>query len=139
MVVAAAGMNHHTGRLVDDQQLVVLVYHVERNLFGFYPVVVGSMVDHQTDDVARTDLVVALHGTLVDIEHAGIGHGLDAVTALMGHVLGEVFIHAQRHLPGVDFHAQAFEQFLFLYVVECFHHFQKERPSATANLIAQDR
>ena len=116
-------MDHHSGRLVDDQQLVVLVYHVERNLFGFYPVVVGSMVDHQTDDVARTDLVVALHGTLVDIEHTGIGHGLDAVTALVGHVLGEVFIHAQRHLPGVDFHVQAFEQFLFLYVVECFHHF----------------
>ena len=31
---ARARMNHHAGRLVDDRQIVVLVDHVERNLFG---------------------------------------------------------------------------------------------------------
>lgn len=78
-VVAAAGVNYHTGRLVDDHEVVVFVYDVEGDVFGGDVVLVARTVHHHGDDVAGLHTVVALHGPAVHMDEASLGRLLYAV------------------------------------------------------------
>ena len=68
-------------RFVYHHQFIVFIYYVERNIFRFYRSVVMRPVEHEGDYVARTHLVVALHGFVVDVYKARLSGFLYSVTA----------------------------------------------------------
>ena len=104
--VATSWMYHHTGRLVDDHKVVVLIAHVEGQLFGHDGSVEVRTVEHERDDIADTNLIVALYRTVVHMEKPCLGSLLYAVTRGVLRVLGQIFVYAQRLLPTVYFQPQ---------------------------------
>ena len=119
--VTHAGMDNEAGGFVDNHQLVVLIDHIQRDVLGFDGGVIVRTVEHQRDNIAGTHLIVALDGTLVDVDKAGIGSLLDTVTGGVAQMLHHIFVHTQRHLSGIYLQADMFvELLLFTVLVKQF-------------------
>ena len=72
-------MNHQPGWLVDDHQRLVFVDDVEGNVFGVDGAVETWAIEHQGDDIARLDPIVALHCPSIGVNTSGIGRSLNAI------------------------------------------------------------
>ena len=70
-----AGMHAHAGRLVDYQEIVVLIDYVERYVLGQDFEAVPLIRHHETDDVIRTDYGIGLC-KLVIHTHIAILYGI---------------------------------------------------------------
>ena len=112
--IAGTRMHDHSGRLVDDHQRVVFIDDVERNVLGLDGGIVARTVEHQRDDVARTNLVIAFHRSIVDMDEARIGSLLDAVARRMLHLFLHIFVDAQRSLSRIDYEAEMLVKLLIL-------------------------
>ena len=99
-------MHHQACRLVDDHQLVVLIAHVERHLLWHDGGVEVRTSEAKADDVACTNLIIALDGFVVDKEESALGSLLYAVAAGVLSMLSKVFVDAQRYLTTVYLDAQ---------------------------------
>ncbi len=98
-VVAVTGMDDHARRLVDQQQVVVLVGNFERDVFGNDLDFALGIGHHQRDAVAGFDLVARLRGFAVDQDIACVGSRLDAVARTTLHVDRQELVQPQRALP----------------------------------------
>ena len=64
VLVAGRGVHDHAARLVDDDEVVVLIHHVQRQVLRYQ--LRGSGVRQRDDKrVARRGLIVFLHGCAV--------------------------------------------------------------------------
>ena len=91
---------------VDDHQLVVFVDHIERNILGLDGGIVVRAVEHQSNDISRTNLIITLDGFAVDMNKTRISRFLNAVTGGMLHMLRHVFVDTHRLLTAIHLHAQ---------------------------------
>ena len=107
-VVAVAGMDNESGRLVDNEQVVVLIDDVERDVLRRNGEVVRLMIKQNLDDITGFDAVVAGHSTAIHPYIAGIGSRLDAIAAGVGHVLCQVVVYTLLALSGIHLAAPAF-------------------------------
>ena len=96
--VAAARMDHHPRRLVDDHQVLVFVGHLQRDVLRHDLPVPFRMVQHQRHHVARLHPVVALDGLLIHPYAASLSSLLYAVAARVRHVVHEELIHSHHRL-----------------------------------------
>ena len=55
------GMHHKPGRLVDHEQMLVLVHDVERNILGYYLKLVTRTVHDHAHHIERLHAVVGFH------------------------------------------------------------------------------
>lgn len=111
LVVAMSRVDNHSGRFVDQHQVVVFIDDVEWNILGVDGIVVWLVVEQHLDDVTGANFLVGSHGLAIDPHVAGIRSRLDAVAAGSGHVLAQVFIHANGGLAFIDLGAPTFEEF----------------------------
>ena len=79
-IVPHPGVDDHSGGFVDDQQMVVLVGDVERDVFGHEFRFASRVGQHDLDTVQGFDLVARLGGLSVDEDVPAVGRGLDAVS-----------------------------------------------------------
>ena len=107
-VVAVTGMNDQTGRLVDHEQVVVLIDDVERYVLRRDGVVMRFVVEQHLNDITGFDAVVGGHGLAVDPHITRIRGRLDTVAARVGHVHREVFVNALLALALVHLASPAF-------------------------------
>ena len=113
-IVAVAGMDDHAGRLVDDNQVVVFIQNVERNVFGD-DFQFAERVGH--DDlypIRGLHLITRLDGRAVHQNVAGVGRRLYAVARNAFHPVGQELVDAQHGLSPVDGHAVMLEQLVLL-------------------------
>ena len=71
--VATTRMHDKTRRFVHHHQVVVLIDHIERYIFGDYAVVIGRGIECDDNLVTRLHLVVALHHFAIHGNGTGIG------------------------------------------------------------------
>ena len=109
LVVAMSGMNNESGGFVDYQQVLVLIDNVERYIFRRDGEIVRLMIQQHLDYISGLDLIVRGYGTSVDPHIAGIRSRLDAVAAGVGHVLRQIFVHADFPLAFIYFAPPALE------------------------------
>ena len=106
--VAVTGVYHQARLLVDDDDVVVFVDDVQRNLFRLDVGLARRIGEHDGDDVVGLHLIVLLDGLLVDQDVTRLGRVLHAVARDVGEVVGEVGVDALRLLAWVDGHAYVF-------------------------------
>jgi len=70
--VAAAGMHHQPRRLVDDEQVGVLVHDIERNVLGGVRNGFGIRRRNHLDGLAPPHPLPRLHGAAVERGLAGL-------------------------------------------------------------------
>ncbi len=80
VIVAVTGMHHKPGRLVDHEQMLVLVHNVERNVLGYYLKLVTRTVHDHAHYIEGLYTIVGFHRLAVDENASGIGGLLYAVT-----------------------------------------------------------
>ena len=78
-VVAVAGVDHHAGGLVDDEQVVVFVDNVERDVLGDYLYSAPPVGHDEADDVSGADYVVGFDGLVPYLHEPFLDGALDAV------------------------------------------------------------
>ena len=86
-VISVPGMHDQPGGLVDDQQVVVLVGNVERDVFGDDLHFAPRVGHHDLDAVERLDLVARFRGLAVHEDVAAVGSRLDTVARAFLHAL----------------------------------------------------
>ena len=111
-VIAATRMHDESCRLVDDEQDIILIDNVERNVLGNDFPVALRMVEDKRDDVASLYLVVALDGLVVRTDASCLGSFLNAIATRARHVIHEELIHTDRILAFVNFYAPMLEAIL---------------------------
>ena len=109
--VSVAGMDHQSGRLVDDDDIVVLVDDVERHGFGQQLGVVRRLGQQHADGVGRLDAVVRLDGFAVDLHAARFGGRLYLVARDGGEVLLQIAVDAEQLLSFVHHQPVPFKEF----------------------------
>ena len=96
--VATSWMHHHTCRLIDDHQLVVLIDHLQRDILGLDGGIIVRTVEHQGDDIARAYLIITFYRISIDMNESGISGLLDSVPAGMRLVFGQELVDTYGHL-----------------------------------------
>ena len=114
-----ARMYHQTCGLVDNHQHFVLVHYIKGYVFRLYRRFVVRTVEHQCDNVAWVNLVVASDWRPVDMDETSFSSLLDAAPGSMLDVLQHIFVDAYRLLSTINFHAQVFVK---LYVIQFIQH-----------------
>ena len=108
--VAVTGMYNQSGRLVDNQHVVVLVNDVERDVLGHHLVLVARAVHHHLHHVEGLYAVVRFHRLAVNQYAARLGSLLHAVARRSGQPLGQKLVDAQQLLALVGDKAEMLVQ-----------------------------
>ena len=112
MKVARTRMHHHTCFLVDHHQLIVFINHIDSDFFRFDTRFMTRTVEHQSNQIIRAHLIVALYRFTIDMDESGISSLLNTVTALIGHLISQVFIDADRFLVGIHLNLPVLIEFI---------------------------
>ena len=107
-IIAASGVYDHAGRLVDDEEDVVLVGDVQGDVLGDYVPFTAWPVEHEGDGVSGLDLVVASDGDAVGLYVACLGGFLYAVAAGITKVVHEETVDTDGVLAAVGNDAAVF-------------------------------
>ena len=116
-IVAVTRVYDHSGGFVDDDQVVVLVADVERNVFGNDFDFANRVGHHDRNPVERFDFVTRFYWRAVDEDGSGVGSRLDAVARSAFHAVGKELVDAQQGLPLVDREAEMLVHLILLIVV----------------------
>ena len=104
MEVSGSRMNHHSCLFVNHHQLVVFINHIDVDFFRLDACFMTRAVEHQRNDVVRAHLVIALHRFTVYMNKSGISCLLNAVAALVSHLISQILVYADRILVGIHLH-----------------------------------
>ena len=119
MEVACTRMNHHSSLLVDHHQLVVLIDHVDGYLLWLDGRLMARTIHHQGDLVTRAHLIVALHRFAIHLNETCIGSLLDAIAALISHLVGKILVDTNRILLGIHLYLPMLEEFFLIIGESC--------------------
>ena len=111
-------MDHHSGGLVDDEDVFILVGYVQRNILRQDLHAAPLVRHHELDDVAGADDGVGLRGLVVHEDIAQLDGLLDAVAGGVFLVRGNELVHAQGCLALVGYQAEVLEHLLFVLLRE---------------------
>ncbi len=108
VIVAVTGMHHKPGRLVDHEQMLVLVHDVERNILGYYLKLVTRTVHDHAHHIERLHAVVGFHRLAVDENTPGIGGLLYAVTRRLLDARHKKLVDTQQLLSLIGYKTEMF-------------------------------
>ena len=117
-VVPVPRMDYHPGGLVDNEDVVVLVGDVQRDVLRQDFHAAPLVRHHELDDVAGADDGIGLGGLVVDEDVAELDGLLDAVAGGVFLVGGDELVHTQGRLAFVGHQAEMFEHFLLVLLRE---------------------
>ncbi len=112
-------VNNHSRGLIYHHNVVVFVNYIERNIFGFYGIVVMRSIEQQRNHIARFHTVVAFYRLLINMHKTGFGCQLYAIARSSGQMNEKKFVDSQQLLPFVGNHSEMFVQ-LFVVIAIVF-------------------
>ena len=102
--ITEAGMHNDLGRFVDDNDVVIFIHHINRNVFGNQVVVLGVFGHDEQDIIIGPDLITGFNGFAVHLYASCIGSALNFSAAdIVAQVAMQKFINTDRGLPLVNF------------------------------------
>ena len=94
MKVARTRMHHHTCFLVDHHQLIVFINHIDSDFFRFDTRFMTRTVEHQSNQIIRAHLIVALYRFTIDMDESGIS--MDSLRESGANI---VHVSPEHHYP----------------------------------------
>ena len=91
-------MHHHSGRLVHDQQVLVLIDYIERNVLGQNFQSPPLIRHHKLYDIPGTHDAVGLRHPVIHPDVFLLDCQLDTMPGSVFHMRSEVFVHPHRSL-----------------------------------------
>lgn len=110
VVITASRMDYQSGGLVDNHQVFVFVYDIQRNVFGNDIVFVTGTVHHDRQYILRLYFVAAFYRFPVGHDKSCIRSLLDTVSRSVYNAFEQVFVNTDRRLSFVYHDAEMFVQ-----------------------------
>ena len=111
--MAVAGMNHHSSRFVYDENIIIFIYYIERNVLRHDIHPAAAVRHHETDDIPGTHQQIGL-GRLIPHLHISLLDGaLDTVAGGVFQMGRHELVDADGLLPGIDIQPKMLEHTLF--------------------------
>ena len=112
--MAVPRVDHHTGRLVDHQKVIILIDYVERDILRQHLETPPFVWHHKADDITGTHYHIGL-GNLVSETHIAIPYRtLHPVAGSVHKMAGHVLVNAQRRLPHIHIEPEMLEHPLLI-------------------------
>ena len=122
-VVAMTGVHHHAGLLIYDDNVIILVKDIERNILWDDLQLPAGIWKHNRDGIERFYLVARLNRLTIYKDISGIGSALNAVARHLLHAVGKPLVDAKHALSLINAEAEMLVQarlllffLLFLFV-----------------------
>ena len=116
--VSVTRVDHHSGLLVDHKNIVVFMYHIERNSLRQDLESAALVRHHELDHIARTDHIIRLDDLFVHTDIFCLDGELDTVARGVLHMGRKILVDTHRHLTCRNVEPVMFEHFL-LFVLIC--------------------
>ena len=107
-----AGMDDHSGLLVDQKQVVVFIDDVQRNILGQDLESSAPVGHHEADHVSRPDDEIGLGHLVVDSYIALLDGALHSVPGCVLQMAGHVLVHPHGGLSYIDIEPEMLEHSL---------------------------
>ena len=118
-------MHHHTGLFVKNQQIIIFIYNIQRNVFRQNLQAATLVRHHKLDHISGAHYIISLDDLVIDPYIFSLYSQLYAMTGSIFHMRGKIFIHSHRYLTGRNIEAVMFEHFLLLifvrYLITCLN------------------
>ena len=108
-VIAVTRMHHEPRWLVDEQQSVVFIHNIERNILGIHPILIRRMRQKDAHHIERLYAVVGFYGHIIHINVSVFCRFLDFAPRSVGNEMHQEFIDTQQFLPFGDINTQMLE------------------------------
>lgn len=105
-------MDHHAGRLINNDQSVVFVDDVKGNVLGQNSAVEARAIELQRCNIAGLHPIAFFYGLPIDVDEACVGCGLDTSARSVGQMFHEELVHTQGFLPAIGYNAQVLVKFV---------------------------
>ena len=116
--MSVAGMHHHTGFLVQDKHIIILIYDVKRDIFRKDFQTTPLIWHHKSHHITGTDYVVCLYDLFVDSYVFRFDSKLDTMARSIFHMRCKILVHTHRNLTGSNVEAIMLKHFL-LFILIC--------------------
>ncbi len=97
-IVAMPGMDHESRRLVDDENSLVFIDYIERDILCYYLKFIARTIHHDAHDIVGLHLVARLRGFAVDDYASGVGRLLNTVAGGLLHTVDEKLVDSYHLL-----------------------------------------
>ena len=118
--MAMTRMDNHSGRLVDDQEIIIFIYDIQGNILRQDLEAVALIWHHETDDIARAYDDIGLSDLVIDADISALDGILHPMSRCILEMAGHIFVHPHRGLSGIDVEPEVLEHSVVLKIVE-FH------------------
>ena len=98
-IVAMPGMDDEASRLIDHQEVFVLVDDIQGDILGDDLQLAARTAELEGDDLEGLDAVVGLDGSIPDEDIATLQRLLNTAAGGVGHARGEELVDTQQLLP----------------------------------------
>ena len=116
--MAVTRMYDHTGFLIEHEDVIILMYDIERNSLR-KDLKSPALIRHdELHDISRAYHIVCLYYLVVDTYVFCLDRQLYSVTRGIFHMCSEVLVHAHRHLTCRDIETVMLEH-LLLFILIC--------------------
>ena len=79
--ITDSGMDDQPGLLVKDEEMVIFIYNIERNVFRLSPEIFRRYIEDDGDDIARAHFVIGLYRFAIDENGISAGGILQLIAA----------------------------------------------------------
>ena len=93
-------------RLIHHQQIIVLIYYIQRDIFGDNLQFPAWAIHHDRNHIQRFHPVITFHRLIVHQDTTHLSRQLDAVTGSAHHTVYQELIHPEQGLPLVRYEAE---------------------------------
>ena len=103
-IVSVSGMHHHTGPLVHNNHIIILVHNVHRNIFRNDFAITGRLCHHNGNHILGAYRIVWLYRLVVHQDVVGTERLLDFVAGDIPDACAQKTVYTQRLLSGIHLH-----------------------------------
>ena len=108
VIVSTPRMNNQTGRFIDNHQVIVFVYNVQRDIFRDNVVLVARTIHHDSQHIKRFYLIAAFYRFPVCHHKACICSCLNAVAGCIDNAFEQIFVDTYRCLSFIYYNSEMF-------------------------------
>ena len=112
--VTVAGMHDHSGGLVDNEEVVVLIDYVQRNVLRQDLKAAAAVRHHEADHIAWADDKVRFRNLVIHTYITLFDRALNPVSGSVLEMSGHILVHTHRGLADIDVEPEMLEHPLLL-------------------------
>ena len=107
-------VNHHTGRFVYDQKVIILIYYVERDILRKHLETPSFVWHHKADDITWAHYHIGLGNFVSETDIAILYCTLHPVAGSVHKMAGHILVNAKRSLPHIHIEPEMLEHPLLI-------------------------